>query len=163
VQALLHRVATTERGGAAGTTDLAPGLAEVARLARCRGLVVVISDFLGGEREAWARGLRALTVRHDVLAIEVLDPRELELPDVGVLALVDPETGARLEVATSSRNLRARYAEAATAQRAEVAAAVRAAGADHLVLRTDRDWVSDVVRFVVLRKRRAQTPRPACA
>ena len=77
--------------------------------------MVVVSDFLAAP--TWDRPVRALATRHDVLAIEVVDPRELELPDVGVLELIDTETGRRIEVQTASAKLRARYAEAAAAQR----------------------------------------------
>jgi uncharacterized protein (DUF58 family) len=96
-----------------------------------------------------------LAVRHETLAVEVVDPRELELPDVGVITMVDIETGRRREIPTSSAKLRARYAEAAAAQRQRIASAIREAGADHLVLRTDRDWFDDLVRFVRLRRERA--------
>ena len=163
LQALLHRVAAAPRGDGGGTTDLGAALAACGRLAQRRGMVVVVSDFLGVA--GWERPLRVLSTRHDVLAIEVLDPRELELPDVGVLALVDPETGQRIEVQTGDRKLRARYFEAAAEQRRATAAAVRAAGADHLVLRTDRDWLSDMVAFVGRRRcrRTAAVPPPGGA
>ena len=154
--ALLHRVATTAPADGAGPTDLAAGLALASRLASRRGLVVVVSDFLAPD--GWERPLRALAARHDALAVEVVDPRELELPDVGLLTVVDPETGRRREVQTARTSLRARYAEAAAAQRAGIAAAVRRTGADHLVLRTDRDWVLDLARFVT--RRRAQRTAP---
>lgn len=128
-----------------------PGIADALdRLARTptrRGLVVVVSDLLGSPT-AWERPLRALTARHQVLAVEVTDPRELELPSMGLLTLVDPETGRLLEVDTGSAKLRARYAEAAQAQRGEVAAALRRSRAGHLTLRTDRDWLFDIVRHV---------------
>jgi uncharacterized protein (DUF58 family) len=94
------------------------------------------------------------------VAIEVLDPRELALPDVGVLALVDPETGAQVDVQTSDPKLRARYAAAAAEQRGAIRASLRSAGADHLLLRTDSDWLLDLVRFVDQRRRR---PRVAVA
>ena len=110
------------------------------------------SDFLAPA--GWERPLRVLGARHEVLAVEVVDPRELELPDVGLLDLVDPETGGRLTVQTSDAGLRQRYGEAAAAQRASIAGALRGAGADHLQLRTDRDWVLDLVRFVEQRRRR---------
>jgi uncharacterized protein (DUF58 family) len=153
LRALLHRAVTAPRGdGTGGTTDLAGSLREIDRLARRRGLVVVVSDFLAPP--GWEKPLRALAARHDVLAVEVLDPRELELPDVGLLTLVDPETGSRLEVQTGDAALRARYAAAAATQRAGIAAAVRVAGADHLVLRTDRDWLLDLVGFVRRRRLR---------
>jgi uncharacterized protein (DUF58 family) len=101
-------------------------------------------------------------VRHEVVVVEVIDPRELELPDVGVLQLVDPETGWVREVQTSDAGLRARYAAAAAEQRQAIAAALRRAGAAHLVLRTDRDWLRDLVTFMVLRRRLATgAPAPA--
>ena len=87
-----------------------------------------------------------------MLAIEVVDPRELELPDVGVLPVVDPETGELHEVQTADPRLRQRYADAAAAQRATIAAALRGAGAAHLRLRTDRDWLLDMVRFVAAQR-----------
>lgn len=152
LSSLLHRVATTPRADGGGSTDLAAAIRSIDRLARRRGVVVLVSDFVG--EPGWARPLRALRTRQDVVAIEVVDPRELALPDVGVLTLVDPETGRRLEVQTSDRRLRERFAAAATAQRAEVASSLRIAGADHLVLRTDRDWLVDLVRFVDRRRRR---------
>ena len=96
--------------------------------------------------------VRKLGVRHDVVAIEVVDPRELELPDVGVLTLMDPETGALHEVQTADPALRQRYADAAGAQRADIARALRAAGAAHLRLRTDSDWLLDMVRFVAAQR-----------
>ncbi len=134
-----------------------PGLGDALdRLARTptrRGLVVVASDFLGSPT-AWERPLRALTARHQVLAVEVTDPRELELPSMGLLSLVDPETGRLLEVDTSSAKLRTRYAEAAQAQRRDVAAALRRGRAGHLILRTDRDWLLDIVRHVASTRRR---------
>jgi uncharacterized protein (DUF58 family) len=133
-------------------TDLAAAIDVTRRVARRRGLVVVVSDFL--EPPAWERALRGLASRHDVLAVEVLDPRELELPPVGLLMLVDPESGRRVEVQTTSARLRARYAAAAANQRADIVGAIRRAGVDHLQLRTDRDWLRDIVRFVVARRRR---------
>ncbi len=144
----------------AGRTDLAAAIERLALVHRRRGLAVVISDFLAPA--GWDLPLRHLTARHETLAVEIVDPRELELPAVGVLALVDPETGRRREIQTSSPKLRARYAEAAAAQRADIAAAIRGAGADHIQLRTDRDWLSDLVRFVALRRERAaRLPRKA--
>ncbi|MCX5556268.1 DUF58 domain-containing protein [Streptomyces sp. NBC_00038] len=117
-----------------------------------RGLVAVVSDFL---EVGWEQPLRTVARRHQVLAVETVDPRELELPDVGLLTVVDPETGRRREIPTHSRKLRERYAEAALEQRALIKASIRRAGAAHLRLRTDRDWVRDVVRHVESRRRRA--------
>ena len=131
---------------------LALGLRRVMRLARGPGLVVVVSDFRegaapargGGERAArppWTRALSALTGRHDVLAVEVVDPREAALPDAGQLTLVDPETGARLEIDTASAELRRAFASAELARRDELKAALRRARARHVTLSTNGDWL----------------------
>lgn len=156
-QALLRRVAETSRSAAGRRGDLAAALESLRRPHRRRGLAVVVSDFLSGAHGApdWERPLRALSVRHEVLAIEVVDPRELELPAVGLLTLVDPESGQRVEVQTNRRELRERYAAAARHQRGQIAAAIRRAGAAHMQLRTDRDWLLDIVRFVAARRRGA--------
>ncbi|PZG11294.1 DUF58 domain-containing protein [Micromonospora craterilacus] len=144
--------------------DLADALAAVHRVANRSGLVVVISDFLDGlpddprQPAAWERPLRRLSVRHQVLAVEVTDPRELELPDVGLITLADPETGERREVWTGDQRLRERYAAAAAAQRDQVRHAVRRSGATHLALRTDRDWAADIVRHVHAQRRLAAAP-----
>lgn len=100
--------------------------------------------------------MRRLCGRHQVLVVEVLDPRELELPDVGVVWLTDPESGEAQEVDTGNVVLRARYAEAAAAHRARVRATLRRSGAAHLTLRTDQDWVADTARFVLGHRRVAQ-------
>ena len=100
----------------------------------------------------WERALRSLSDRHQLLAVEILDPRELELPAAGLVTFVDTETGQQLEVQTSDPRVRAKYAAAAAAQRERIASSLRHAGAAHLQLRTDRDWISDVVRFVVARR-----------
>jgi uncharacterized protein (DUF58 family) len=152
--ALLHQVDSSPRAddSTRPTADLKDALRTVAKLARRRGLVVVISDFLTSSE--WQPALRALAARHDVLAVEIVDPREMELPPVGLVTLVDTETGRRVEVQTASERVRTRYAEAAARQREGIARDVRASGAEHLVLRTDRDWLLDLTRYVVGRKRR---------
>lgn len=151
--ALLHTLLTRPpEGDGGGATDLAAGLEMLSRPPRRRGLMVVVSDFLSPP--GWERPLRALAARHQVLAVEVVDPRELELPNVGQLTLVDPETGSLRQVRTSSPKLRARYAEAAAAERAAIATSVRRAGAHHLILRTDRDWLRDIVEMVMIGRQR---------
>ncbi|WHT22109.1 DUF58 domain-containing protein [Crossiella sp. CA-258035] len=148
---LLRRIAQTKRAPDGTRGDLALALEQLRRPPRRRGLAVVISDFLGPL--TWERPLRALSARHDLLAIEVLDPRDVELPDVGTVVLSDPETGKQREVHTTPL-LRKEFGAAAAAHREQVATVLRGAGAGHLVLRTDSDWVADTVRFVVARKRR---------
>jgi uncharacterized protein (DUF58 family) len=149
-RALLKKVAETPRAEEGTRGDLAKLLESLRRPPRRRGLAVVISDFLGSTE--WQRALRGLGARHSLLAIEVLDPRDLELPDVGTVLLSDPETGKQREVHTTPV-LRKEFAAAAAAHRDQVAALLRRAGCAHLVLRTDSDWIADVVRFVVARKR----------
>ncbi|MCW2685008.1 MAG: uncharacterized protein JWP33_2921 [Blastococcus sp.] len=148
---LLRSVVATPRAAGGRRGDLAVAMETLMRPPRRRGLVVVISDFLGDSD--WERPLRRLSARHELLAIEVVDPRELELPDVGLLTVVDPESGQTLEVPTGNAEFRARFAEGAAAQRARIATALRRTGAGHLQLRTDRDWLMDVVRFVADRRR----------
>jgi uncharacterized protein (DUF58 family) len=154
--ALLHVLRTTRPADGAGPS-LAQGLAAVAGPARRRGLVVVISDLLSGRSDSgspeWAGPLRVLARRHDVVVAEVIDPRELELPSVGVLRLVDPESGRSLDVQTASSALRERYAAATRDRRARHAAAVRATGAGHVVLRTDADWLVALAGFLATRRR----------
>lgn len=129
---------------------------------RRRGMSVVISDFLD-DPATWSRDLSRLAVRQQLLAVEVVDPRELELPAVGVLTLIDTETGRTREVNTSSAALRDRYAAAAAEQRAEIARHIRRAGADHLVLRTDRDWLADIANHLGAAKRRRRAGGPGSA
>jgi len=155
----LHRIVTEPRAEAGtGAPHLGDALGRLSVTARRRGLVAVISDFLEPP-ESWARPLRRLTTRHETVVVEVIDPRELSLPDVGILQLTDAATGRTREVRTGSKKLRDRYERAATAQRAAITDAVRAAGADHLVLRTDRDWLLDIGRFVADRRSRVHARR----
>jgi uncharacterized protein (DUF58 family) len=144
--------------------SLAEAVVGVDRAVLRRGLVVVVSDFLDGLDDdgigpaapAWEQPLRRLGARHQVLAVQVTDPREQGLPDVGLLTVVDPETGRRREVPTASRKLRERYAAAARQQQATITAAIRRAGATHLPLRTDHDWIADIVRHVYAQRRLAR-------
>ena len=159
-QALLRQVLGAFEAPRPGAADLGPAMRSLDGLARRRGLVVIVSDFL--DPTPWTPALRALAMRHDVLGIEIVDPLEVELPEAGSVHLVDPETGAELEVRTDAA-LRARYAEVARAQRADIADRLRAAGADHLQLRTDRDWLLDLARFVSHRRDRVDALSRAAA
>jgi uncharacterized protein (DUF58 family) len=146
-------LATLRRPPADGDEGDLPGALDmVSRTARRRGMVVVVSDFLGPA--TWERQLRALSHRHDVIAVEVSDAREVDLPDVGLISVVDPETGRRRLVDTSKVNVRKRYGELADQRRRELASVLASCGADHLALRTDRDWVLDLVEFVANRRTR---------
>ncbi len=125
-------------------TGLADALRRVGRLARQPGLVAVISDFR--EQHNWERPLGSLRVRHSVVALEIVDPRETELPAAGHLALVDPETGARLEVDTSNRRLRQRFAELERERRDTIARELRRLRVHHVMLSTDSDWLLELGR-----------------
>ena len=137
--ALLHELRAEPEADGLGATSLGFAVQRTAALARNRGLIVVVSDFRG-ERD-WEGPLRSLRARHGVLAVEIRDPREMELPPVGDLWMTDPETGRQLHVNTNKRRVRKRFAKAAAEEREEVAAALRRAGADHLVLSTEGDWL----------------------
>jgi uncharacterized protein (DUF58 family) len=135
-------------GHAPGDGVLGDGMRRIGRLARGPGLVVVISDFrqdgVGGDvivPPPWSRELRALAARHDVLAAEVIDPREGELPDAGPLVLTDPETGARVRADSSSAELRRRFAAAELGRRDALKAELRRARARHVEVRTEGDWL----------------------
>ena len=123
---------------------LAHALGRVGRVARQPGFVAVISDFR--EHTGWTRALGALSARHSVLAVEVADPREAELPAVGRLAVIDPETGERLEVDTSRPRVRERFAELERERREGVIRDLRRLHVDHVALSTDRDWLLDLGR-----------------
>jgi uncharacterized protein (DUF58 family) len=152
LQALLHRTASAAKVEHDGASDLTAGIQRLTMTARRRGLMVVVSDFINPD--GWQQPLRGLAGRHEVLAIEIVDPRELEIPDVGILEVFDPETGDIRELNTRSASVRNAFAAEALAQRERTARAIRDAGADHLVLRTDSDWLLDLVRFVTWRRER---------
>jgi len=107
---------------------------------------VVVSDFRGPND--WRRPLLQLAGRHDVMAVEVRDPREQELPNAGELWLVDPETGRQLRVDTRSAKLRRRFAEAAAAERAGLARSLASMGVRHVVLSTSGDWLRELALFL---------------
>ncbi|MEV4097935.1 DUF58 domain-containing protein [Streptosporangium saharense] len=159
---LLNSLAQAPRGRpVADAPDLAEAIEVLASARRRRGLRVVVSDFLDAEpvldpgaEPPWERPLRRLAARHQVLAVEVIDPRELELPPVGLVTLTDPETGRDRRIRLTPR-VRTAYARAAAAQREATATALRRCGVGHLMLRTDRDWVADVARFVLRQRRTA--------
>jgi uncharacterized protein (DUF58 family) len=139
---LLGLLAELRRGGEeenAGRASLGTVLKTTAALGRQRGMIVIVSDFRG--ELDWEGPLKTLRARHGVLACEIRDPREQELVPAGDLWLVDPETGRQLQIDTRKRRVRERFRAAAEKEREDVAAALRAAGADHVVLSTDGDWL----------------------
>jgi uncharacterized protein (DUF58 family) len=135
-RALAEGVATDGQGRADALTD---ALARVGRVARGPGVVAIVSDFR--DQAGWERPLGALRVHHSVLAIEIGDPREADVPAVGRLALIDPETGRRAEVDTSSPQLRERFAALERERRVGVARELRRLHVDHVTLSTEDDWL----------------------
>jgi uncharacterized protein (DUF58 family) len=130
----------------AGATSLAEALRRTGSMARQRAVVVVVSDFRGPSD--WRRPLLELAGRHEVVAVEIRDPREQELPNAGVLWLVDPETGRQVRADTRSAKLRARFAAAAAQERAQLARMLANAGARHVVLSTSGDWLRALAVFL---------------
>jgi len=136
----------------AGPTSLGAALARIGGLARRRAVIVVVSDFRGPRD--WRARLLHLASRHDVVAVEIRDPREQELPDVGDLWLVDPESGKQLRVDTRSRKLRERFVASAVAEREDLVRELRSLGVAHLTLSTSGDWLRTLVRFLQTEGRR---------
>ena len=123
---------------------LAGAQARAGTLAGQPGLVAVISDFR--DQQGWERPLGSLRIRHSVLAVEIVDPREAELPAVGHLTLVDPETGARIEVNTGRRRVRERFAELERERRQVVATELRRLRVHHTAVSTAEDWLVELGR-----------------
>jgi uncharacterized protein (DUF58 family) len=157
---MLHTLLRQPRATAGGPL-LGQALAGVAAARTRRGLVVVVSDLLDPV-DTWSRPLRIIGTRHDVVVAQVVDRRELALPAVGALRLVDPESGRQIEVATGAK-VRARYAAAAAERLEQQRLGVRAAGAGHAVIRTDEDWLPQLARFLSTRRRTRAAVRPAGA
>ncbi len=151
---LLHRMQT--RAAATGTqaTNLRELLDAAARMAMRRSLIFVVSDFIS--LPGWPEALARLAQRHDVVAVRLYDPMEMELPDLGLLVIQDAETGEQVFVDTHDRGFRKRFAAAAQRRETELRAAFRSAGVDALELATDDDLVDAILRFADLRKRRSQ-------
>jgi uncharacterized protein (DUF58 family) len=146
---------------AVGPMTLAASVEKLSRLQRRRGLRVVVSDFLTpGDHELdpnvppdWERSMRRLGVRNQVLAVEVVDRREIEFPNVGDMLIRDPETDFERYVNTGDSDARSRMDAASAAQRERIRISLRRAGVGHIQLRTDRDWVQDIARFVLAYRR----------
>jgi uncharacterized protein (DUF58 family) len=133
------------------TTDIAMALEHLQRTVTKRSVVFVVSDFLGTD---FSRPLRVAARKHDVIAVTVTDPREEELPALGLLELEDAETGDRVLVDARDRRTRAAFRRWALERRAQREALFRSVGVDALELHTDRPYDVPLVRFFHLRARR---------
>ena len=143
---LLRALREDDAGDAGGATSLGEAFLRAGALARQRSLVVVVSDFRGPFD--WRAPLLQLAGRHDVIAVEVRDRREQELPNVGDLWLVDPETGEQLRVDTRDARLRSRFAAAAAVERSGLARTLAALGVRHVVVSTQGDWLRALAVFL---------------
>lgn len=143
-EVLVHR-------GADGGTNLAAALTYARRALRHRAVVLVISDFVAPPFE---KELRLLARRHDVVAVTLEDPGERVLPDVGIARLVDPETGATIEIDTASPKVRAHFIDAIGRERDQRRKIFRGLAIDEIVMRTDRDIGRPLVGFFRARERR---------
>ena len=128
-----------------GVTDLAAVLALVNRLVRHPSLLVVVSDFLAAD--GWQPALRVLALRHEVVTAIVSDPRESDLPDVGLVTFEDPETGIQMDVDTHSPKLRRKFREAAIERDAALRKALRGAHASVLEMSTGEEVLPQLLRF----------------
>ncbi len=143
---LLRTLRVDEEGESSGATSLGEAFLRAGALARQRSLVVVVSDFRGPFD--WRGPMLQLAGRHDVIAVEIRDPREQELPNVGDLWLVDPETGDQLRVDTRDAKLRSRFAAAAEQERSGLARTLAALGVRHVVVSTQGDWLRALAVFL---------------
>lgn len=147
---LLSKVRETPRQATRGQTDLSGALTRANSIMPRKSLVLVVSDFIvpGG----WQQPLGRLAQRHEVVAARLHDPREGELPDIGLVTFEDPETGQQLTVDTGSRKLRERYRQAAQQQAEQIHADLVRCGVDELPISTETDLLPTLVRFLNARK-----------
>jgi uncharacterized protein (DUF58 family) len=145
-RALLQTLRTLREVPPGGNGTLRDALDLADRVATQRALILVVSDFRGPL--SWRPPLLRLAGRHTVMAVEVRDPREQELADVGELRLVDPETGRQLRVDTGDKRLRERFASAASEERRALSASLASAGVGHVALSTEGDWLRPLAAFL---------------
>ena len=151
---ILHRVLSRPKRSDSHGTNLRDFFQSASRIMNRRSLVFVISDFISAP--GWAKPLAQLAQRHEIIAVRLYDPLEMELPDLGLLMMQDAETGEQLFVDTHDRGFRRRFAAAAERRETELRAAFSQAGVDTLELSTNDDLVDAILRFADLRKRRSQ-------
>lgn len=149
---LVHDLLEQPRLPQAPFTDLAPLLQGALNVIKRRSLIFIISDFISAP--GWERPLSLLNQRHEVLAVHLWDPREVELPDIGPIFMEDAETGEQLYVDTHDKRFRRQFREAARRREMELNVAFQRAGVDVLSLSTEDDLVRAIMRFATMHKRR---------
>lgn len=151
---ILNTLLTRPELTQAQPTSLQPFLRQAAHVMRSRSLVFLVSDFIS--TPGWSDALLLLTQRHELVAVRLYDPLELELPDIGLLVMQDSETGEQLLVDTHDPGFRARFIDVARRRESELRSALQQAGVDALELSTGDDLVDALLRFTDLRKHRSQ-------
>src|SRR5262245_42485760 len=151
---LLDRMLHSRRPESGKETNLAVLLEKAQQVIKRRSVIFVVSDFIS--TPGWERGLTLLSRRHEIIAVRLYDPLEVELPDLGLIVMQDAETGEQMLVDTHDRHFRRRFAQAAERREAALRSALIHAGVDCLEVATDDDLVDALMRFTILRKRRSQ-------
>jgi uncharacterized protein (DUF58 family) len=151
---VLHRMLSRPEPSRSSATNLRDLLQTAFRVMQRRSLVFVVSDFIS--TPGWAEPLAHLAQRHEIVAVRLYDPLEMELPDLGLIMMRDAETSEQLFVDTHDRNFRKRFAALAERREHELRSAFNHAGVDALELSTSDDLVDAILRFADLRKRRSQ-------
>lgn len=151
---MLNRMLTRPARTQSAATNLDDFLKTAFQIIRRRSLVFVISDFIS--TPGWGKPLAYLAQRHEVLAVRLYDPLEMDFPDMGLLVVEDSESGEQLFVDTHDRSFRKRFAAAAATREEELRATFRQAGVDALELATDDDLVDSLMRFADLRKQHSR-------
>jgi len=154
VMHLLHRMLSRPERSQSAATNLRDFLQTAFRLIPRRSLVFIVSDFISAP--GWSEPLAHLAQRHEILAVRLYDPLEMDLPDLGLLVVQDAETGEQVFVDTHDGGFKKRFAAAAERREKALRAAFGDAGVDALELSTDGDLVDTILRFADLRKRRSQ-------
>lgn len=153
VRAILASLASPPPSEGAGPADLAGALERVGAIAKRRGFVAVVSDFAGND---WITPLGRTGIRHELLGIAVTDPREHDVPPIGLVEFVDPSTGRSREIRVTSKVQR-RYAAAAAAEHERRLQGLRQAHGEVIELSTADDWLGSIVQHV--QRKRTQAVR----
>ena len=151
---ILYTMLSRPQRSRSAATDLKVLLKTAFALMPRRSLVFVVSDFVSAP--GWEDSLARLALRHEVVAVRLYDPLELELPDLGLVTIQDAETGEQVLVDTHDRRFRKRFAFIAEQREKALRSAFRQAGVDALELSTEDHLVDAILRFADLRKRRSQ-------
>ena len=148
---LINDIQRQQSSSGGAMTDLAKLLESAHNSIKRRSLILLVSDFIC--LPGWERAMDSLNRKHDLMAVRLWDPREADLPDVGVVLVEDSETGAQMSVDTSDRGFRRRFHDAARRREAELAQTFKRASVDELPLSTKEDLVLAILRFASLRGR----------